>query len=161
MSCQKLFVDQYNANYNEENWFPTIQKALAGLTLEQANRKEGTANHSIQQLVNHLIFWNERYLLRFTERPLSEMKKSEEDVTFEIDVKEWDKTLVKLNSVMTELGDVIKNADEEKLQSSPFKDSDDSWYSVISNINIHNAYHIGQIIYIRKQQGSWESEKSS
>ena len=34
------------------------------------------------------------------------------------------------------------------------KDSNDPWYSVIANINIHNAYHI-QTVYIRKLQGSW------
>jgi len=31
--------------------------------------------------------------------------------------------------------------------------------STIAHIGAHNAYHIGQIIYVRKLQGSWDPEK--
>jgi hypothetical protein len=34
-----------------------------------------------------------------------------------------------------------------------------SWYITIGRISTHNAYHTGQILYIRKQQGSWDSSK--
>jgi hypothetical protein len=33
-------------------------------------------------------------------------------------------------------------------------DTKQSWYSTIAHISTHNAYHTGQIIFIRKQQGS-------
>lgn len=157
MTTEELFLDQYNACYDEENWFVPLTRAIDGLTIEQATWSDGSSNHSILQLVHHLIFWNERYLLRFKELPLPEMEKSETDPTFEIDLKTWESTLQKLNEIFSGLRDAFKNATEEKLQSSPFKDSNDPWYSVIANINIHNAYHIGQIVYIRKQQGSWIS----
>ncbi len=155
MTTKELFSDQYNACYNEENWFAPLTKVLEGITPEQAAWNDGSSNHSILQLVHHLIFWNERYLLRFKQLPLPAVQQSEEDLTFEIDIKDWEATLKKLNDVFSELGDAFKDASEEKLQSSPFKDSTDPWYSVIANINIHNAYHIGQIIYIRKAQSSW------
>jgi hypothetical protein len=29
----------------------------------------------------------------------------------------------------------------------------------IANICTHNAYHIGQIVYVRKLQGSWNPDK--
>ncbi len=158
MTTKEFFLDQFSACYDTENWFVPLTSALDGLTVEQAQWKDGSSNHSILQLVHHLIFWNERYLMRFKGLPLSEMKQSETDPTFEIDLKDWDKTLDKFNEVFTELREVFKNAPEEKLNSSPFKDSDDPWYSVIANINIHNAYHTGQIVYIRKLQGSWGKE---
>jgi uncharacterized damage-inducible protein DinB len=34
-----------------------------------------------------------------------------------------------------------------------------SWYSVIAHISAHNAYHTGQILYIRKLAGNWDPEK--
>ena len=40
--------------------------------------------------------------------------------------------------------------DEARLQS---------WYYTIAHIGTHNAYHTGQILYIRKQQGSWDAAK--
>jgi hypothetical protein len=30
------------------------------------------------------------------------------------------------------------------------------WWAIIGNVSTHNAYHIGQIIYIRKLQNSWK-----
>jgi uncharacterized damage-inducible protein DinB len=45
---------------------------------------------------------------------------------------------------------LIEISDEKKLSA---------WYSAIAHIGTHNAYHTGQIIYIRKLQGSWNPEK--
>ncbi|MEO8665737.1 MAG: DinB family protein [Ignavibacteria bacterium] len=154
MTTKKLFIDQFNACYDEENWFVPLTKAIEDLTPEQAGWSDGSSNHSILQLVHHLIFWNERYLLRFKKLPLPDVKKGDEDPTFEMDIKDWESTLKKLNEVFSQLRDAFKEADEEKLQSSPY-DTGESWYSIIANMNIHNAYHIGQIVYTRKLQGSW------
>jgi hypothetical protein len=41
----------------------------------------------------------------------------------------------------------VETADEAKLAQSA---------QVLTHISTHNAYHIGQIIYVRKQQGSWD-----
>ena len=30
------------------------------------------------------------------------------------------------------------------------------WWAILGNVVTHNAYHIGQIIYIRKLQKSWK-----
>ena len=43
-----------------------------------------------------------------------------------------------------------KLMDDKKLQA---------WYSDIAHICTHNAYHIGQIVYVRKEQGSWDPAK--
>ncbi|MGO0129065.1 DinB family protein, partial [Bacillus cereus] len=32
------------------------------------------------------------------------------------------------------------------------------WWEVLANVTTHNAYHIGQIIYIRKLQKSFDNE---
>lgn len=160
MSCKKLFADQFSAAFDEENWFAPLTASIKGLTSEQAMWTEGSSNHSILQIITHLIFWNERYLQRFTGGSVPEMK-GDNDSTFigkDNSDEKWKNAREKLNKVMNDLKDAINNADESKLESSPFKDSSDSWYSVIANINIHNAYHTGQIVYIRKLQGSWSDE---
>jgi hypothetical protein len=56
----------------------------------------------------------------------------------------------KLDSVLTAWEKAIEEADDAKLQS---------WYSTIAHLGTHNAYHTGQIIFIRKLQGSWDPEK--
>jgi len=40
--------------------------------------------------------------------------------------------------------------DDAKLQS---------WYNALSHISTHNAYHVGQMIFVRKLQGAWDPEK--
>jgi hypothetical protein len=66
------------------------------------------------------------------------------------DKKTWDKTVSKVDSIATEWEKAIEAADEEKLKE---------WYPTLANINTHNAYHTGQIIYIRKMQNWWDPEK--
>ena len=56
----------------------------------------------------------------------------------------------KLDSILTAIEKAIETADDIKLQS---------WCTTIAHINTHNAYHTGQIIYIRKLQGSWDPDK--
>ena len=55
-----------------------------------------------------------------------------------------------LDQVLTDWEKAVEAADENKLKD---------WYSTIAHIGTHNAYHIGQIVYIRKEQGSWNPEK--
>jgi hypothetical protein len=44
----------------------------------------------------------------------------------------------------------VQNADDSKIKVAA---------SLIAHIGAHNAYHVGQIIYIRRLQGSWDPEK--
>jgi len=36
-------------------------------------------------------------------------------------------------------------------------DHDESWWTSLAHLAIHNAYHIGQIVHIRKEHGLWEA----
>ena len=56
----------------------------------------------------------------------------------------------RLNSVMKAWEEAVQTADDSKLKESA---------SQIAHIGAHNAYHLGQIIYIRKMQGSWNPAK--
>lgn len=55
-----LLVDQLKNTHSEQEWFVPISKAVAGK--EQVEWKDSTGNHSIMELVSHLIFWNEKPL---------------------------------------------------------------------------------------------------
>jgi uncharacterized damage-inducible protein DinB len=55
-----------------------------------------------------------------------------------------------LDAVLTEMEKWIEAADEKS-----FLEQADN----IAHVSAHNAYHTGQILYIRKQQGSWDPEK--
>ena len=57
---------------------------------------------------------------------------------------------------MNEFRDLITNADEGKFDEPVSATNPASWATLISNINAHNAHHGGQIVLLRKMQGSWD-----
>ncbi|MFO7446358.1 MAG: hypothetical protein R6W90_08325, partial [Ignavibacteriaceae bacterium] len=50
----------------------------------------------------------------------------------------------------------LTSASEEKLLKT-LHGTSDSWASTISQIILHNAYHLGQIVCLRKEHGNWDS----
>ena len=55
----------------------------------------------------------------------------------------------KLDQVQSDWEKAVETADEKTLAAKA---------STIAVIGAHNAYHIGQIIYVRKLQGSWNPD---
>jgi uncharacterized damage-inducible protein DinB len=56
----------------------------------------------------------------------------------------------RLDRVMKDLEAVVEKMPDEKLALKA---------PLVSHISTHNAYHTGQIVYVRKLQGSWNPEK--
>ncbi len=163
MSPKSILLEQLKACHNESNWFVSIQSALKNLSATEATWKKETQTNTIWQIVNHLIFWNTRYLNRFKE--LSNAKfDGNNDSTFagEVDTgteDQWQDTVKHLDTLLSEWYSVISECDEAKLNQLVTKDSEDTWHTAIANLVIHNAYHTGQIAHIRKQQESWGPDK--
>jgi uncharacterized damage-inducible protein DinB len=149
VTLKSILLEQLRSTHNKKEWFVPANTAVEGLTAEQASWTDGKGNHSVGQLVNHLVFWNRQSLARFKgEQPV---KFTNNDETFNsFDAKSWAATVKALDDVMTEWENAVESADDAKLQE---------YASRIAHIGTHNAYHIGQIIYVRKEQGSWDPEK--
>ena len=160
MTAKELLIQQFDACYNKDVWFVPLTGALRGLTSEQASVHNNGTNHSIRALVSHLIFWNQRYLTYLKgEIPSAKIENNDETFSDEkalINDLDWETAVKCLNNVMQEWRMLIEKTDDEKLAGRVTEGHDETWYSAISNANIHNAYHIGQIVTIRKQQGSWD-----
>ena len=60
---------------------------------------------------------------------------------------------------MDEWRERLGTIDEAKLESPVNAQYQEPWRSPLAHQNIHNAYHIGQILLLRKLQGSWNPEK--
>jgi uncharacterized damage-inducible protein DinB len=163
MNTKEILFEQMRSCHDQSSWFVAADKALLGLTAEQAAWKDGSTNNSIWQLVNHLIFWNEIYLNRFRGIPYLEYT-GDNDSTFEGEKtsgteNEWHETVEKLNSVLTTWENELMNTNEEKLSQPAKKNEKEPWVSYIAAINAHLAYHIGQIVVLRKLQGSWNPKQ--
>jgi uncharacterized damage-inducible protein DinB len=149
-SLKSVLSAQLKSTHNKEDWFVPINKALEGVTAEQAVWKDASGNHSIGQLANHILFWNERELQKFKGQKETPFSGNNEETFNSFDKAQWAQTVKKLDEVLSELEKIVENADDSSLKS---------WAEDISNISTHNAYHTGQIISVRKLQGSWAVKK--
>ena len=145
-----ILLEQLRTTHNQKEWFVPANTAVEGLTAEQASWTDGKGNHSVGQLANHLVFWNSEELAKFKGETPPKFSGDNNETFNAFDAKKWSETVKQLDQVMTDWERAVEAADEVKLKE---------WYSVIAHIGAHNAYHIGQIIYVRKEQGSWDPEK--
>jgi len=146
-TLREVLLAELKSTHAEAEWFVPANTAVKGLTADQANWTDGKGNHSVGQLAYHLVFWNRRNLQVLKgEKP--EKFSGNNDETFDkFDAKTWNETVQQLDEVMKELEKWVETADEAKLKENA---------QVFTHISTHNAYHIGQIIYVRKEQGSWD-----
>lgn len=145
-----VLLEQLRTTHNVKDWFVPANTAVEGLTAEQASWTDGKGNHSVGQLAYHLVFWNKEQLAKFKGEPPVKFSGNNEETFDKFDAKAWNDTVRQLDQVMIDWEKAVESADEQTLQK---------WASTIAHIGAHNAYHIGQIIYVRKLQGSWNPEK--
>lgn len=149
-TLKSVLLQQLKDTHTNSNWFVCADVALAGVTPEQANWTDGKGNHSVGQLAYHIWFWNDRNLRRLKGEDAGKFSGNNGETFDKFDAKSWSETVQKLDAVLTELEKMVENADEAKLKAIA---------PTIANINAHNAYHIGEIVMVRKEQGSWDPSK--
>jgi uncharacterized damage-inducible protein DinB len=145
-----VLLEQLRTTHKDKDWFVPANIAVEGLTADQAKWTDGSGNHSVGQLANHLIFWNREELAKFKGEQPEKFSGNNDETFNSFDSKQWNSTVKQLDEVLAEWERAVEGADEKKLEA---------WASTIAHIGAHNAYHVGQIVYVRKLQGSWDPNK--
>lgn len=159
---KELLIAQFNRCYAENGWFVSVRNALDGVTAEQADWSPDGADNSIWETLTHVTYYNNAYLQRFKgiefEYEISTNDESFKRSAFPSE-DEWKKVVDDFDAVMKEFRDLLWSADETKFDQLVSDENPRKWSALIADINAHNAYHAGQILLIRKLQGSWNPEK--
>ncbi|MCG7380842.1 DinB family protein [Paenibacillus sp. ACRSA] len=155
MSYKSILIDQLTACYNDKSWFVPLAEILGDLTAEEAVIKNDN-EQSIWSIVNHLIFWNEKWLERFKAGEFRLDHNIDNDETFAVAHEQlnefgWKETLNRLENVFVNWRAILEETEESKLTKQLPEYFDAPWWGVVSNLNIHNAYHVGQIMLLKKQ----------
>ncbi|MEO1031072.1 MAG: DinB family protein [Bacteroidota bacterium] len=140
-------IKQLKHVHTDQNWFVPTKIAIEGITAEQSNWKDSSQNHSIGELVSHITFWSKINLRALKGEDKLNFKVDNETTFDAFTENEWNNLVHQLDSIQTEWINVIEKAEDEQLTE---------WGSEITNMAMHNAYHTGQIIYIRKRNGWWK-----
>jgi hypothetical protein len=145
-TLRSILLMELQETHNQKNWFVSEKEAVAALTPEQAAWSDGK-NHSVGQLVQHMNFWNSRNLAAFKgEHPPNP---GNNDETFKFDPQQWDATLKQFDNVMNEYEHIVETADDATLAKIA---------TLVAHVSTHNAYHIGEIIAVRKAHGTWNPD---
>lgn len=159
-----LLRAQLDSTYDQEDWYPPLQPALTGLTAEQASwRPAGEAANTIWENVNHLLFYRERLVIRLQGGEPTQGY-ADNDATFAPGDPSpdpeaaWQAAVRKTEEVHRELKAALSSLSDGDLERSgpngrPIGDT-------VMAMLMHDAYHTGQIVQIRKMQGSWSARRS-
>jgi hypothetical protein len=145
-----VLLEELRTTHNQEDWFVPASIAVQGMTAEQARWLPGAGQHSVGQLVYHLVFWNTRELADFKGEQSPKFSGNNDETFNNFDDKQWNALVKQLDDVLTEWEKAVEAADDAKIAASA---------SLIAHTCTHNDYHIGQIVYVRKLQGSWDASK--
>ncbi|HEX8264891.1 MAG TPA: DinB family protein [Pyrinomonadaceae bacterium] len=162
LSAKTILIEQFTACYDENGWFVTLKNALKNLTAEQAIWKTENLDNSIWEILSHLNFYNEAYLKRFKGITVdySGIENSETFSSAEtVSEDAWQAEIEKFDSIMTEWRSLLEAADESKFGETVSATNSSAWSSLIAHVNAHNAHHGGQIVVLRKLQGSWNAKE--
>ena len=150
VTLRSVLLQQLKNAHNQADWYAPISVAVDGLTAEQASWQPPKGAHSAGQLTYHLLFWNRQSLMRLKGLTPDKFSGNNEETFAKFDAKQWADIVKQLDQVLTDLEKLVENADDQKLAAIA---------PTVAKIATHNAYHDGQIIYVRKLQGSWNPDK--
>ncbi|KON90022.1 hypothetical protein AF332_26555 [Sporosarcina globispora] len=156
MNRTDLLLRMLDTTFDKESWYAPFKPAIEGLTAEQARwRPAGDTAKTIWENVNHLIYYKERLAANLEGREWSQNLDGDE--TFCLteqsnEDKEWIAVVERAEMVQRSLREALSKTATEVLEQNSLEEK-------LLDIMLHDAYHTGQIIQIRKMQGSWPSHR--
>jgi uncharacterized damage-inducible protein DinB len=156
MERKDILIKGWDFAYDIEGWFPPLKDALSDVDGAEADwRAAGRASNTIRELVNHLLYYKKRFLFRLEDKPWPYEVATNEETFFQDSHASnfsWAKLVEELALVHQRIRDnIAKQTDAELNRMLPDKAVDEQILTLLT----HDAYHTGQIVFIRKLYGSW------
>jgi uncharacterized damage-inducible protein DinB len=152
---KEVLSNQLLANANDPSWYLPFSDSVANLSEEEAFWKPNRDSHSIAEIVHHLLYWNETWQTRYKKSNVDavpSLGNNNESFLIKENEKFFDmkEQLLEVLLVWQEL--LSEKVVESNVNGFPVPAK---WWEILGNVTTHNAYHIGQIIYIRKLRGNF------
>ncbi|KOR76062.1 DinB family protein [Paenibacillus solani] len=149
-----VLMNQLLANASDPSWHIPFQQSVEDLNEDEAFWTPADNSHSIAEIVQHLLYWNETWLTRYRESRVDAVPSSPDNLeTFHIqDQATFAELRDRLITALLQWQELLSESKLEQEVNGFLEPA--RWWEIVSNATIHNAYHIGQIVYIRKLQKS-------
>jgi hypothetical protein len=142
MTDREMLSKMWSEMRDKYTWIPGWNKSFADLTPQQAAWKPGPDRNSIWQILNHIAFWREVTVDRLAGKgdPAEDvMNRCNFEAPNEVSAATWKAAQDRI----ARSNDAILNALNDP--KTPLEK--------VQNLLPHDAYHLGQIMYLRALQG--------
>jgi len=145
MTETQRIADSYRAATLKGAWYgPTLAELIAKTSLEEATKPALSGAHSISELLQHLLLWNERARNASDSTP---MPRWEADKEWAEPPIPWDELITRWNKSRDLLEERIRTFPVEDLgQQVPGRNYPFS--TLLPGIVQHTIYHSGQIAMV-------------
>ncbi|MBJ8009260.1 DinB family protein [Bacillus mycoides] len=153
--AKDVLSDQLLANANDPSWYLPFSDSVERLSEEHAFWTPNEESNSIAEIVQHLLYWNQTWQTRYQKSHVDAVLSIGNNNSFIISENHTFAALKKqLLEVLLRWQELLSEEKvEREVNGYP---GHVKWWAILGNVSTHNAYHIGQIIYIRKLQNSWK-----
>lgn len=155
-NVKDVLVDQFLANADDPSWYLSFSEAVHNMSEEEAFWRPTEDSHTIAEIVQHLIYWNETWQIRYQKSNSKAVPSIQNnDDSFKVPENKLFKELRdRLLEVLLQWQGLLTDEQlKENVEGFPLPAK---WYELLGNAITHNAYHIGQIVYIRKMKKNWQ-----
>lgn len=155
VNADKIIREQLYALLNGGNAHMGFADAVSGFPLKEINRRLPNASYTVWQLLEHMRIaqWDILEFVRNTdyvspEFPAGYWPKPDEMAT----AAQWKRTIREFSSGLEAFGDLVKNPETDFFSPIPHAKG----YTVFREVLLaadHNAYHVAEIVTIRRVLG--------
>jgi uncharacterized damage-inducible protein DinB len=147
-----LIAEQLREVYSGDPWFGKSTRALLGELDEKIVNQKPAGQHSILELLWHMITWKEFVLSRLRPDDEKDLAYFETNDWRELDHNDpglWQRGLDQFHQLQQELVEAIQQQKDKILaQKVPGRNYD--YRKLLNGAPQHDIYHLGQIAYVKK-----------
>ena len=155
MSSARMEVDRIytmlRRAYEGPAWHgPAVSEVLAGVSAEQAQRRQGEA-HTIIEIVRHITAWKYIVIRRVLGEPAREIPADQDWPSGYAAASKppWEAALADLARAQDEIQELLGSVSDERL-NDPLANTPWTIYDLLHGVVQHDLYHAGQIALLKK-----------
>jgi uncharacterized damage-inducible protein DinB len=145
-------ISQLQESFNGDPWFGRNAEKLLGEVTEAIAFQQPNGQHSIAELVCHMINWREFVISRFIKDESNDLHYFEANDWRQLDNSDpslWQQGLVKLNETQELLLNILREQPDSILEKN-VEERTYNFRNLLNGIVQHDIYHLGQIAYLVK-----------
>jgi len=149
MQTTKQLAADLETLQSGQSWLGyNAHEILEGISYKMAGNKAYESGNTICQLINHISFWREMVAKRLMEKRGIESEYNGFETPAIENGREWEMTKQRFDDAFQLLKNAILQFDDSELFKEAGKSG--SYYYNITGCIQHDAYHLGQVVILKK-----------